>query len=169
MRCFGGLSSGDEIRWAGRPHDAAPPHGAQGEDDQEPGGDGAASVRFGTGTVDDGDPRLHDTAAHSLPNGRRTATAAMMVPMPGPGVVGSALSRHVATHRHGRNGHQEPTPPRCHHLRLNLPMARQEAEQARGPHVRSATEPGLGQGAAKVDLSRYASLVRFVALSPAGP
>jgi hypothetical protein len=46
-----------------------------------------ASVRFGTGTVDDGDPRLHDTAAHSLPNGRRTATAAMMVPMPGPGVV----------------------------------------------------------------------------------
>ena len=46
-----------------------------------------ANVRLGTGTGDDGDPRLHDTVAHSLPNGRGTATDVMMVPMPGAGVV----------------------------------------------------------------------------------
>jgi hypothetical protein len=46
-----------------------------------------ASVRLGTGTGDDGDPRLHDTAAHSLPNGRGTAAAVVMVSMPGAAVV----------------------------------------------------------------------------------
>ncbi len=42
-----------------------------------------ASVRFGTGTGDDGDPRLHDTAAQSLPEGEGTATAVAMVPAAG--------------------------------------------------------------------------------------
>jgi len=46
-----------------------------------------ARVRLGTGTGDDGDPRLHDTAAHPPPNGRGTATAVTMVPMLGAGVV----------------------------------------------------------------------------------
>lgn len=45
-----------------------------------------ASVRLGTGTGDDGDPRLHDTAAHWLPNGAGTATGVVMVPFPAAGV-----------------------------------------------------------------------------------
>jgi len=40
-----------------------------------------ARVMLGSGTVDDGDPRLHDTAAHSLPDGDGAA-AVMMVPPP---------------------------------------------------------------------------------------
>ena len=45
-----------------------------------------ASVRPGTGTGDDGDPRLHDTAAHSLPDGAGAATAVTMVAVPAAGV-----------------------------------------------------------------------------------
>ncbi len=36
-----------------------------------------ASVRVGTAHEDDGDPRLHDTAAHSLPDGTGAGAAAV--------------------------------------------------------------------------------------------
>ncbi len=40
-----------------------------------------ASMRLGTDTGDDGDPRLHDTAAHSLPNAGGSAAAVTMAPV----------------------------------------------------------------------------------------
>ena len=45
-----------------------------------------ARVRPGTGAGDDGDPRVHDTAAHSLPDGADAETAVTTVPFPATGI-----------------------------------------------------------------------------------
>ena len=70
-----------------------------------------ARLTLGRGTVDDGDP-MHDTAAHSLPDGAG-ASAVTMAARPA-WRLGQHGPRYDATHGQGRKGHQQPAPPRCH-------------------------------------------------------
>jgi len=80
MRGCGGLSSGDDEP-AGRT--AAPRRARRtvhrASTTRSPPVIVPASVRLGTGTGDDGDPRLHDAAAHSLPDGAGAAAVVTIV------------------------------------------------------------------------------------------
>ena len=127
-----------------------------------------ASMRLGTGTGDDGDPRLHDTAAQSLPNGRGTGTAVTMVPRPAAGVVWVSiesgtrqLTATAATVTRSRR-HLDATIERS-----NLPVRRQESDPARGPRDLSVREALLGQVRRRSISHTQATLIRFVAFSSA--
>jgi hypothetical protein len=85
------------------------------------------NVRLGLGTGDDGDPRLQDTAAHSIPDGAGAA-AVMIVAVPAPGgwesiEPGTRQLTATATRATRSQRHLRATIER-----LDLPLQRQDAD-----------------------------------------
>ena len=111
-----------------------------------------ASVRLGTGTEDDGDPRLQDTAAHSLPDGAG-ADDVTMAAVPAARVGWESMepgTRQLTATAARVNRSQR-------HLgaTIRLDLAWRQA-------------PPPNNDTAKVDFSRSGRLPAFIVLSPAG-